>query len=62
MSFGLERSGWTLADSVALWLASVGMMIAYWDQKRAAALLLVRYVLWVTFAPALNAELYRRNA
>ena len=59
--FGLERPGLALAEIVALWLAILATLVAFWTVRPLAALLLAPYLVWVTFAAALNAALWRLN-
>lgn len=59
--FGLGRYGLALVDIVALWLAIAATIVVAWRRSRAAALLLVPYLAWVTFATALNAAVVRLN-
>ena len=60
--FGLKRPAIAMAELVVLW-ASIAMTIAtFWNLVEAAALLLVPYFSWVTFAGALNFSLWRLNA
>jgi tryptophan-rich sensory protein len=59
--FGLRKPGWALIDIVLLWVA-IGMTIAaFWRISRIAALLLVPYFLWTTFATVLNASIWQKN-
>jgi len=51
-----------LAVILMLWLSIVATMVEFWRVDRAAALLLVPYLGWVTFASILNAEVARRNS
>jgi tryptophan-rich sensory protein len=44
-----------------LWLAIVVTIAEAWRVSRPAALLLLPYLGWVTFATILNAEIARRN-
>lgn len=44
-----------------LWVAILLTIVAYWRISRLAALLLVPYLLWTTFATALNVAIWRRN-
>lgn len=44
-----------------LWVAIVATIVEFWRIKPAAALLLVPYLGWVSFASILNAEVARRN-
>jgi translocator protein len=50
-----------LVDIVALWLAIAVTVVAFWRVSRPAAVLLVPYWLWVTFAAALNASILALN-
>jgi translocator protein len=59
--FGLREPGWALAEIVALWALIVATIAAFWPKHRLAAVLLVPYLLWVTFAAALNFEIWRLN-
>ena len=59
--FGLKRPGLAFADIVALWLAILATLVAFWSVRPLAALLLVPYLAWVTFAAALNGALWRLN-
>jgi len=59
--FGLKRPGLAFADIVALWLAILATLVAFWSVRPLAALLLAPYLAWVTFAAALNAALWRLN-
>jgi translocator protein len=59
--FGAGAYGWALVDIVALWLAIAVTVVAFWRVSRPAAVLLVPYWLWVTFAAALNASILALN-
>jgi tryptophan-rich sensory protein len=50
-----------LAEIVVLWLLIAATMVAFWRLSRAAALLLLPYLAWVSFAAALNFALWRLN-
>jgi benzodiazapine receptor len=45
-----------------LWASIVVTIAEFWPIKRLAALLLVPYLGWVSFASVLNAEIARRNS
>ncbi len=60
--FGLQRPGLALAELAVLWLAVAATAVAFWSVLPLAGWLLVPYLAWVTFAGALNASLWRRNA
>jgi tryptophan-rich sensory protein len=51
----------SLAEIVALWLLIASTIRAFWRLHRLAALLLVPYLAWVSFATALTASLWRLN-
>ncbi|CAN5877513.1 hypothetical protein BH23ACT5_BH23ACT5_13920 [soil metagenome] len=51
-----------LADIFILWLLVGAIVVAFWQVSRPAAFLLVPYWLWVTFAGALNFEIWRLNS
>lgn len=59
--FGLRNPGLGLAEIVVLWAMIVATLLAFRRVSTAAALLLVPYLLWVTFATALNFEIWRLN-
>lgn len=60
--FGLKNPTLGLVEITLLWL-SIGVFIAVaWRAQRRAALLMVPYWLWVTFAAALNFAIWRLNA
>lgn len=59
--FGLRRPAIALVDICALWLAIVLMIREFARKHRFAAALLVPYLVWVTYAAALNAGIWWRN-
>jgi tryptophan-rich sensory protein len=52
--FGLQRPGLGLVIIVLLWVAIVGTIVAFDRVDRRAALLLMPYLAWVSFAAVLN--------
>ena len=60
--FGLHRLDLGLVDVVLMWLAIAATLVAFWRIHRMAALLLAPYLVWVTYAAALNHALWRLNA
>ena len=60
--FGLHSPGWALADIFLLWLAILMTMRAFWPVSTWAAMLLLPYFLWVSFASVLNATIWQMNA
>jgi benzodiazapine receptor len=59
--FGLHHIGWALVDLAALWLAIGATLLAFWAHRPLAGLLMVPYLLWVSFAALLNFQLWRLN-
>jgi len=59
--FGLQKTGLALVDIVFLWAAILACTVLFYKQHRLAAYLLVPYLLWVTYAAALNFEIWRIN-
>lgn len=59
--FTLKRPDWAMIEVVFLWLAIVAPMAYLWRRAPTASLLLAPYLLWVTFAAALNWEIIRLN-
>lgn len=60
--FGLKSPALALADIIFLWLALLGTVIAFWKANRFSAALLVPYLVWVSFASALNFAIWRLNS
>ena len=61
LMFGEKQINYALMDVAALWLAILSFIFVAWPVRRSAALLFVPYLLWVTYAAALNFELWRLN-
>jgi tryptophan-rich sensory protein len=59
--FGLRSPGLALIDIAALLAAIVATIWRFSSINSVAALLLVPYLIWVTFATALNATIWRLN-
>jgi benzodiazapine receptor len=59
--FGLRSPLAGAAVIVLLWLAICLTMFLFWKISRPAALLLIPYLLWVTYASALNISIYFLN-
>jgi translocator protein len=60
--FGAGQYGLALLDIVALWLALTVTVVLFRRVSRPAALLLLPYAAWVTYAAALNLAIWRLNA
>jgi len=59
--FGLRRVGLALLDIIALWGAITTTVVNFWRVRPAAAGLMLPYLLWTTFATALNAAIWWLN-
>jgi benzodiazapine receptor len=59
--FGRRAPGAALVEIGLLWVAIVLTIVAFARISRVAALLLVPYLLWTTFAVVLNAAIWRLN-
>lgn len=59
--FGLRLPALALVDIVLLWGAIVATLVLFWRMQPAAGLLLVPYLLWVSFATVLNAAIVWLN-
>ena len=59
--FGLHRTDLAFIEIVVLWLSIVATMATFHPVNAAAAWLLLPYLLWVTFAAALNFTVWRLN-
>jgi tryptophan-rich sensory protein len=59
--FGLRLPLIALGDIVILWLAVFAAITGFWRVSKLAAVLLVPYIIWVTFAAVLNASIYMLN-
>jgi translocator protein len=59
--FGWQRPGAALLEILALWLALLATLLAFRRVRRTAGLLLWPYLLWVSFAAALNFQFWRLN-
>jgi tryptophan-rich sensory protein len=60
--FGRHELGLALIEILVLWAAIVATMIAFWRVRPLSGILLVPYLLWVTFAAFLNFTLWRLNS
>jgi tryptophan-rich sensory protein len=60
--FGLRWPGDAFAEIVLLWLAIAATLVAFRPVSRVAAWLLAPYLVWVSFAAALNFTLWRLNS
>lgn len=59
--FAWQRGALAFADILLLWALIVATLIAFWRIRALAGALLVPYLLWVSFAAALNYSVWRLN-
>ncbi len=59
--FGLHRGALSLAEICVLWLLIAANILAFWRLQQLAALMLLPYLAWVSFALALTFSLWRMN-
>lgn len=59
--FGMKNPALAFIDILLLWLALLCTVVAFWKTRPLAGLLLAPYLLWVTFASALNLSLWLLN-
>jgi tryptophan-rich sensory protein len=60
--FGLQMPGLAFVEILALCFAIAATLTTFWQVSRPAGILLVPYLLWVSFAVALNLAIWRLNA
>ena len=59
--FGMRQPGWAFAEIIVLWLA-IGLTIALFAKhSKLAAILMIPYWLWVSFAAVLNYTIWSMN-
>lgn len=59
--FRLHRPDWAVVEVLALWCSIAALIYTLWPRSIAAALLLVPYLGWVTFAGYLDMTIVRLN-
>jgi benzodiazapine receptor len=59
--FGWRLGGWAFADILALLVSLAITLVLFWRVRRAAGVLLIPYLLWVTFAAVLNFVVWQMN-
>ncbi len=60
--FGLHRPDLGLVDIVLVWMSIIATIVLFYPIHVVAALLLVPYLAWVSFATALNFAVWRLNS
>jgi tryptophan-rich sensory protein len=59
--FGMRSPGWGLIEVIGLWTSIVATIVAFLPVNTTAALLLLPYLSWVSFATALNFRIWQLN-
>jgi benzodiazapine receptor len=59
--FRLHRPDWAMIESIALWLSVAALIVLIWRRSMGGAVLLLPYLLWVTFAGYLNMTIVHLN-
>jgi tryptophan-rich sensory protein len=59
--FGLRSPGWAALEIVLLWCSIFATMLAFARIRRLAAGLLLPYLVWVSYATALNVTIWNLN-
>lgn len=59
--FGLENPFWAFVNIIILWIMIVAMVVMYYRISKWASILLVPYLLWVSFASVLNFAIWQLN-
>lgn len=59
--FVLHAGALSMAEILLLWLLIAATIVKFWPVQRLAALLLVPYLAWVSFASGLTLSLWRLN-
>ena len=59
--FGRRSPSWALVEIVFLWAAIVATTVTFWRISRTAALLMLPYLLWTSFATLLNYKIWSLN-
>jgi len=59
--FGLHRPDLAFFDVILLWVSIVATIVTFYPIEPYSALLLLPYLIWVTFAAMLNLAIWRLN-
>ncbi|MBJ6979913.1 TspO/MBR family protein [Luteimonas sp. MC1895] len=59
--FAWQMGGAALADIALMWVLVAATMLAFWKHSRVAALMLLPYLAWISFAAMLNLKLWQAN-
>jgi len=59
--FAWHRGALAFADIVLLWLLIIATLASFWRVRPLAGAFLIPYLLWVSFAAALNFSVWQLN-
>ena len=59
--FAWQLGAWAFADIILLWVLIFATLVSFWRVSKLAGALLIPYLLWVSFAAALNHALWQLN-
>ena len=59
--FAWHLGFWAFVDIMVLWILIAATLVSFWRVRPLAGALLVPYLLWVSFASALNYSLWQLN-
>jgi tryptophan-rich sensory protein len=59
--FGMHLISTGLAEVFLLWISLVFTILLFWNKNRTAGLLLIPYLLWISYASALNFAIWQLN-
>lgn len=59
--FRMHRPDWAVIEVVGLWLSVAALIVIVWRRSMLSAVLLLPYLLWVTFAGYLNMTIVQLN-
>lgn len=59
--FAWYQGAWAMVDIVLLWLLVATTLVLFWRARPLAGVLLVPYLVWISFAMALNYAIWQLN-
>ena len=59
--FGAQKPMVAFIEIIVLWFAILATLVSFWKVRPSAGALLIPYLCWVSFASALNYQLWRLN-
>jgi tryptophan-rich sensory protein len=59
--FSMHQIGWALAEIIAMWVFIILTIVQFRKLSILAAVLLIPYLLWVSFASILNGSIWQLN-